>query len=325
MKVLVCGGGNIAHSLAAAVTRTQVVSVLTRQPQMWCRHVNGNVFEVAATSDGSVALDADVIFVAVPRFALDAVLQKIDPYLHSGQLICVTPGNDAIPTLVEKYAFRGIALACIQRVPYIARIEVYGSRVRMSECRMEHRVYVSDESRKAYVREVCQRFFESDVRFLRSPMTFVFNNSNPLLHPARLVVLFENWKNRPFDYNPGFYTEWTDESSRLYLAADREMLGVINQLNDGGACSEDYESVQMHYGVQSAEELTAKLRSIAGFQGILSPMKRIGGCWVPDFDSRYFTEDIPFGTKAILSYSNVAVPVIESLIQRVERIQRQGA
>lgn len=327
MKVLVCGGGNIAHSLAAAITRSQDVCVFTRRPQIWSRHLNDNVFGVEATSDGSIVATADMIFVSVPRFAFQDEMQKIDPYLRPGQLLCVTPGSDAIPGLVEKYAPRGVTIACIQRVPYISRIEVPGRRVRMSGPRTRHRVYVSDERRRLEVCKACLCFFEADVEYLHSPMTFVFNNSNPLLHPSRLVVLFDNWRHRFYDRNPGFYTEWTDESSRLYLSADCEMFEAVKRMDDSGACLQDYESVRMHYGVQTAEELTVKLRSIVGFQGISSPMKMVGACWIPDFSSRYFTEDIPFGTKAILMHAqklNVSVPTIANLIQNLERIQCEG-
>ena len=45
-------------------------------------------------------------------------------------------------------------------------------------------------------------------------------------------------------------------------------------------------------------------------------MKQVEGGWVPDFESRYFTEDIPFGLRWIknLSFENdVITPHIDKV------------
>ena len=50
-----------------------------------------------------------------------------------------------------------------------------------------------------------------------------------------------------------------------------------------------------YYESSDAASLTRKLRSIQAFKGILAPMKAVEGGFVPDFSSRYFTEDFPYG------------------------------
>lgn len=315
LTFLICGGGNIPHSLAAAITRYEDVALLTRRPGDWSSHINANPYAVLPTADPSVAAEAEIVFVALPRFALRETLAKIDPFLHSGQTICFTPANDLIPALVEEYAAREIQVVCLQRVPYIARIEEYGRRVRLSPPRALHKLYAQDQD---LWQDLCRKYFEAPAEFLNSPLTFVFNNSNPLLHPARLVVLFRDWRKKTFTRNPLFYAEWTDESSELYLRADEEMHAVLRAADPTGACERDYESVLEHYGVKTASELTAKLRSIEGFKAIASPMRELpDGTWVPDFDSRYFTEDV-IGTRAIQSLARkhaISVPTIDFLAQ----------
>lgn len=314
-RFLICGGGNIPHSLVAAITRHEDVALLTRRPADWTAHVNGNPYAVRPSSDPRIAAEAEIIFVALPRFAIRETLEKIDPYLHSGQTICFTPANDMIPDLVGEYESRAIDVACLQRVPYIARIEEYGSKVRLSPPRAMHKVYARD---KNLWRELCLKYFEAPAEFLNSPLTFVFNNSNPLLHPSRLVVLFRDWRKRTFTRNPLFYAEWTDESSELYIKADEEMHAVLKAADPSGACERDYESVLDHYGVESAAELTAKLHSIEGFKTITSPMRQLAdGTWVPDFTSRYFTEDV-IGARVIRDLARrygVDTPTINSLLK----------
>jgi hypothetical protein len=50
-----------------------------------------------------------------------------------------------------------------------------------------------------------------------------------------------------------------------------------------------------YYESTDAVSLAKKLRSIEAFKGILSPMKQVEGGYIPDFQSRYFTEDFPYG------------------------------
>lgn len=321
MKIIVIGGGNIAHSLAAAITRHEDVALLTRRPREWGSRVNDSPFLVKATDNLAYVADAEIIFIALPSFALKEMLNKIDPYLHTGQSICFTPANVYIPEFVESYGKRGIDIVCIQRVPYISRVEEYGHKVKMSSPRAIHKLYVSRESQRDKWTQICYTYFEGGVEFLHSPLTFIFNNSNPILHPARLVVLFKDWQKKIYHYNPPFYGEWTDESSELYIKADEEMYNVVKVSDSTGACEKDYESVLAHYGVTSTEEMTAKLRSIESFKSILSPMNKLSnGTWVPDFSSRYFTEDI-LGTRAIQSLAikyGVTVPIIDGFVTQVE-------
>lgn len=320
MKYLVVGGGNIAHSLVATIARREDVTVLTRRPAEWSRSLNGSPLVVHATNNPAVAEDAKIIFISLPGFAVREMLNRINPYLHAGQVVCFTPANTLIPELVESYARKGVDIACIQRVPYIARIEEYGCRVKMSSPRSVHKLFVPREEMKPTWTALCRELFEGDAAFLQSPLTFIFNNSNPLLHPARLVVLFRDWQKKIFTHNPLFYAEWTDESSELYIKADEEMHAVLQAADPTGTCEKDYESVLDHYGVSSATELTTKLHSIEGFKTILSPMRELpDGTWIPDFDSRYFTEDI-VGTQAIQEFAqrfSVDTPIIDSLIVQI--------
>ena len=67
-----------------------------------------------------------------------------------------------------------------------------------------------------------------------------------------------------------------------------------------------------------AASLAAKLRSIAAFKGIPSPMVKVGGGYVPDFKSRYFTEDFPYGLAVIrrlMKEHGVRSPLIDKVYE----------
>ena len=71
-----------------------------------------------------------------------------------------------------------------------------------------------------------------------------------------------------------------------------------------------------YYESHDADSLTRKISSIEAFQSIESPMKRVAEGWIPDFESRYFTEDFPYGLKYIWTLANelnVEMPTIDKV------------
>ena len=330
MNVCVYGGGNIAHSLAAKISQTQPVTVITRQPARWNRKISfeqdgklfESLFDVVATDDVGMASEADLVFVALPQFAIQEAVDHLSRFLRRSTTVVLVPAPAMSVDVMRKLSAGEVNVVGFQRVPYISRIAEYGKCVRVSSNRAVHRVAFSNASQIESLGGEFTRWFGGSVSRLSSFLTFVFNNSNPLLHPSRMVVLFRNWRERFYPENPPFYAEWSNESSELYIAADRELLTVIRAADSTGDCLCDYEDVLSHYGVRDANELTLKIRSIAAFKNILSPMKEDSGRWVPDFCSRYFTEDIPFGTMVIQEWARrcgVATPTIDRMIAQIEK------
>ena len=72
-----------------------------------------------------------------------------------------------------------------------------------------------------------------------------------------------------------------------------------------------------YYESTDATSLTRKLRSIQAFKGILAPMKAVEGGFVPDFSSRYFIEDFPYGLRIIQQQARkhqIPVPTIDRVM-----------
>ena len=142
------------------------------------------------------------------------------------------------------------------------------------------------------------------------------SNSNPLLHPSRLYSLWKDWKEgEVFSRIPLFYEEWTEEAAQLYIQMDNELQALLERLpvRKGSIATvlDYYESVD-------AQTLAKKLRSIEAFKGILAPVKKVEGGYVPDFKSRYFTEDFPYGLQIVQRLTRqhgVDSPVIDQVLQ----------
>lgn len=328
-SVAIVGGGNIAHSLAAAITMHQDVVVVTRRPDAWGVRMKfeqgGELqrcpYEISATSDFNSISDADIIFITLPQFVIEETIAKLTKVVKVGASVVFVPAPAKTSDYAESFATFGCKVVGIQRVPFISRTLEYGHLVRISEPRKVHKLVVSDDSMRGEWNGLCCNWFCGHSEYLSSFLTFAFSNSNPLLHPARLNVLLGGGDNGRYKECPYFYAGWTDESSELYVAADKEMQKVFAACSPKAAeC--DYESVLSHYGVMTAQELTQKIRSIESFKPILAPWKQCDdGTWIPDYDSRYFTEDIPFGTQVIQAYARregISTPVIDKMILTVQ-------
>ena len=124
--------------------------------------------------------------------------------------------------------------------------------------------------------------------------------------------MWKDWKpGMSYERNPGFYSDWTVEASELYIAMDDEFQQLLLML---GVKEGTIPSVLKYYGSKDAESLTEKIRSIPAFQGISSPMiPNKFGMYEPDFKSRYFTEDFPYGLRFVVEKANevkMVTPII---------------
>ena len=140
------------------------------------------------------------------------------------------------------------------------------------------------------------------------------SNSNPLLHPARLYTMWKGWHpGVVYDNNPFFYSDWTLEASELLIKMDDEFQNLLRALHiREGAIP----TILDYYECSDVASLTRKFQDIPAFKGILSPMVQMPEGFVPDFHSRYFTEDFPYGMRYIvdLAYkNNIDIPVIKTV------------
>ena len=106
---------------------------------------------------------------------------------------------------------------------------------------------------------------------------------------------------RIFPRIPLFYEEWTEAAADLYIKMDEEFFRLLKVLpvSDGFL-----PTAFAYYESHDAQSLAKKLSSIQGFKGIITPMVKVCEGYVPDYNSRYFTEDFPYGIRYIWKLKN---------------------
>lgn len=327
-KICICGGGNLGHVCAGFLSAQPDVEVnlLTTHPESWNSTIevddpDGKTFcghlSCISSDPGSVLTDVDIVLLCLPGYAIRPSLQKIAPYISDrvwvGSVVSSTGFFFEAMKILSMNPLFGF-----QRVPFISRIVEYGHRATLKGYKKGLSVAVEQTSNIQLVRQQLQNLFKVPVTLMDSYYEVSLSNSNPLLHPARLYTMWKDWHpGIVYDRNPFFYSDWTLEASELLIKMDYEFQALLRTLN----IREDaIPTILDYYECSSPKSLAQKFHDIPAFKGILSPMVQTPEGFVPDFHSRYFTEDFPYGMRYIVE----TAAKVQAPIPTIDRVYQWG-
>ena len=304
MKICICGGGNLGHVVAGFVTAQgkYEVRLLTRQPKRWSEVLTieapgdttyvGKLCGIYSNAREAIS-DADIVLLCLPGYGIRDTLLQIRDFLRPDAAVGSVVSStgfffQAIDVLSATQPLFGF-----QRVPFISRIIDYGHRARLMGYKDCLELAIEHTAQPEKLRDTLSDMLRTPIHLLQSHYEVSLSNSNPLLHPSRLYSLWKDW--HPgiiYDRIPMFYEEWTEEAAQLYINMDNELQALLTKLP---VSKGSIATVLDYYESTDAPSLAHKLRSIEAFKGIPAPMKEVEGGFIPDFHSRYFTEDFPYG------------------------------
>ncbi len=303
-KICICGGGNLGHVVAGfvAAQKKYEVCLLTRHPEQWSQnliieapaettflgHLNGLFSNVK-----QAVSDADIILLCLPGYAIRETLLQVKDYLRPETAVGSVVSSTGFFFEAMKLLPSSQPLFGFQRVPFISRVIEYGQRARLMGYKDSLNMAIERAEHPEQLRDTLADMLQTPIQLLGSYYEASLSNSNPLLHPSRLYSLWKNWhEGEIYTRVPFFYEEWTEETAQFYIQMDNELQALLELLP---VRKGSIATVLDYYESTDAVSLAQKLRSIEAFKGILSPMKQVEGGYVPDFQSRYFTEDFPYG------------------------------
>lgn len=306
-RLCICGGGSLGHVCAGVLSSQEdvQVNIFTQHPERWSnqiqvKDINERIFKgrlnVVSSNPEEAVKDCDIVLLCLPGYAIETTLKSIKPYVQDcvvGSIVCSTGFFFAAHKILgERQRLFGF-----QRVPYIARTEKYGQSANLLGYKPQLAIATENIERAEDFRVLVERLWSTPTKLLTSYYEVSLTNSNPILHTGRLYSMWKDWNGEVFDHNILFYKEWTNEASQTLIDMDAEFMQLLAVLPvSKGAIPPLLE----YYESTDAESLTRKISSIKAFQNITSPMKSVENGWIPDFESRYFTEDFPYGLKIIV-------------------------
>lgn len=324
-KICICGGGSLGHVCAGVLSsQTDVeVNVYTQHPERWSNSIdvvdiNGKIYSgrlgIISSNAEDVVAGCDIVFLCLPGFAIESTLKAIRPYVGNaavGSIVCSTGFFFAAHHVMDCDA----KLFGFQRVPFIARMTEYGHSANLLGYKPKVAIATENIENKEAFRKLVEQLWMTPTNLLSSHYEASLTNSNPILHTGRLYSMWKDWNGEVYDHNILFYKEWTIEASQTLIEMDQEFMNLLDVLPVAKGA---IPSLLEYYESHDAESLCKKISSIPAFQNITSPMKEVDGGWIPDFESRYFTEDFPFGLKFIIDLAkekNISCPNLSKVFE----------
>lgn len=322
LRVAICGGGGLGHNCAGVLSSHDGVTVdmLTNRPKQWNHEFRVNTpdgcsllgkLDCISSNPEDIIPHADMVFLCLPAFLVEETIMKIKPYLMPNAVVGSVFGCTGFFIYAHKHLPNTTKLFAFQRVPYVSRVVEYGKESNLLGYRDNLIMSTENINEIQSFQRLVEELFMEPVVLCNSFYEVTLSNSNPILHTGRLFTMWHNWDGKPFDKCSLFYNEWTIETSQLEIEMDREFFNLLEFLR---IKTTHIETLLDHYESTDAASMTAKIKSIKPLSTILSPMKKLENGWVPDFSSRYFTEDFPFGLKFIhdLAHENkISCPTID--------------
>lgn len=336
MKISICGGGSLGHVCAGVLSSQEgvEVSLLTGKPEAWSDSVlvtdiegkdyRGNLKHVSC-NPADVIPEADIVFLCLPGFAIEPTLTKIKPFLKRETIVGSIVSSTGFFFVAHRLLGTDVRLFGFQRVPYIARTIEYGHSANLLGYKSSLNVALENIPDTCDFCAQLESLFRTPVNQLGTFFEAALTNSNPILHTGRLYSMWHDWNGTPYDHCILFYKEWDTASAQKLFDMDQEFMRLLEALPMNASA---IPSLLEYYESSDAVSLAAKLRSIKAFEGIKAPMVETPQGWVPDFSSRYFTEDFPYGLKIIRDLArehNIETPNIDLVFEwGMSKINKQN-
>jgi hypothetical protein len=347
MQVTVCGGGNAAHALVGLLGAqgSHLVNVYLSfedEARRWQAGIASQggieVLQRQATSlghphrvssDPSLVLPgSQLVLLALPAFAHQAVLQQIAPFLDDGAWLGAIPARGtfdlcAWDALGEKCF--SLTLFGLQSLPWACRITEYGRSVKILGAKARLDLAAFPANRAAPVAQGLSELLGIRLDPIANFLSLTLAGTGQLIHPGILYGLFHDWDGHPLDEAPLFY-QGVDAATATILqqmSAEVQDLRLALQQRfpslDLSAVRPLVQWLQRSYpeDIRDFSSLQAMFNTNQSYAGLRAPVHSFAGGKRPDFQSRYLSEDVPYGlipTRGIAELAGVEMPVIDRVI-----------
>lgn len=338
MKITIVGAGNMGLAIAGWLSlKHQYDVVLYTQKNML---ENGRFMVADIEQDALLCVDAmnievtaskeraftgaDVVLCTYPAFIRKQFIKDNEQYLETTARIGFVPGYGGIEYSCQNLIEKGVTVFGLQRVPYVARMEKTDREIVAKILSKKSRIYAAalPHSRTEEICSLLEELLDIPCTALEEYLAVTLAPSNPLLHLTGLYNIFRDYQEGT--YYPevySFYGRWNDETSDILLKYDEELQNICKKMEPLDL--HEVVSLKLYYESPDSGAMTKKLKSIKAFDCVKAPMVQTEKGYIPDFHSRMFLEDYPYGICVIKSFALMVgekTPVIDMLLDFYYRL-----
>ena len=357
MRVLICGTGSSAHVLAGILSTKPNVEVRvftqnTDKAQRWNKLMRsepltvtvrkGNDEQVAFTANPfaitsepeQAARGCDIIIFAVPAFMHWRYLTLLEPYVEDGCVIVGLPGQNGFEFDVRKaldQRLKNCVVMNFESLPWICRIVEFGRTVRILGTKDRLVGAIQGDLARARVTDPLATM----QLLLGEPPTLIVSGHllgitlmslNAYSHPPIMYGRWKDWGGKALEHPPLFYQEIDEDTAELLGQVSAEVVATSKRIMAEHRHVDLSQVIPMYewdiacYGndIKDKTNLMTALRTNSGYEGITHPMiQTANGKYLPDFNHRFLTEDVPFGLvviRGIAEIARVPTPCIDKVL-----------
>jgi len=346
LQVTVCGGGNLGHVFTGLLgARDDVVvhvlvSEATKANHLQKAMGDGGIVvkmptgEVVGrpaliTSDPSVVIPGSrLILLCVPSHVEVDVLNRVLPHVDDDVYIGSVPAPGGFDWKAEhalKQHNKTAVVFGMGAIPWMCKVAEYGRVVNVLGSKLINLLSVMPSERTVEVAEVMGHLLQTPVVDLQHFLHMTLHPGNQLLHPGIMYEMFGNWDGAPLLEPPLFYEGVSDAAADLLQQLSDELLILRGALEAQipnlhlPFVLPLHTSIVYGYGkaVRDPSSLRSAIATNTAYAGIRTPMVQKEGGWVPDWNSRFFWEDIPHGLvvlRGLADLASVSLPVMDQVL-----------
>ena len=347
MQITICGGGNAAHALAGLLSarpgmKVNIYTPVGNEAQRWSEGIEARGGISVISRDGlllgrpqlvsddpsTVVPGSQLVLMALPAFAHEAILRDIAPHLDDGAWVGALPARGAFDWCARDVlgsSAQRIVLFGLQTLPWACRIRTYGQEVAIlgTKAEVDLAAWPSD-----YADEIATwlgGLLGVPVCPISNFLSLTLAGTGQLIHPGIMYGLFHDWAGQPYPEAPLFYhsidantadilQQLSDEVQSLRILLERRY-----PVLDLSAVLPLYDWLRRSYGdrICDGSSLQTCFVTNDSYAGLRAPMRPTQDGWVPDFGSRYLSEDVPYGlvvTRGVAELVGLPTPMIDRII-----------
>lgn len=288
-----------------------------------------------------VCQDADLILLPLPAFAHEPTISQIAPFLKEEAIIGTIPARSGFEystlKILKAVNREKVKIFGLQTLPWACRTREYASKVEILGEKEAVGLAAFPPDTTFELSSFLTHLLNLNIVPLPNMLTLSLANIGQIVHPGIMYGLFKDNETKRYKKEeiPLFYQGVTKEIAQILEEMSKEILILTEELK------KRYEDIDLT-NVLSLKEwlITSYKNSIEdkstletcfvtnrAYQGLCAPMREVeNGCFLPDFQSRYLTEDVPYGlvvTKAIAQLAEVKMPIIDEVIVTVSKWMRR--
>jgi len=274
-----------------------------------------------------------LVVLVVPAFAHVTWLEKIAPHLKTTAVIGALPARsgfefDVMRIIPGIRPDGGRQIFGLQTLPWSTRVQQPGKLANIGALKAKVFVATLPGSHAASLAPLLSALLGTEIIASPNFLNLTLGNPGQIIHPGIMYGWFSKWSGKRYreDEIPLFYKDLTDYTGKIVQSLSNDVVAVAEKIDAASNGKLDmsttlpiHEWLCMSYPTQTADfsSVTSCLRT-GPIQARKAPMVEVApGEFVPDFQYRYNSEDMPYGlaiSKSIGQMADVATPTLDAVI-----------